>query len=127
MPGTIPSGSVLSDLIDSTDFLPTMFEVAGLEFPDGYLIDGQSFYPQLLGDKGNARDWMFFHFEPMNGKFDTGRIRFVRDHQWKLYETGELYDLRDDLDEDLPIYESNETTEQSSARAKLQAVLSGIV
>ena len=91
MPGTIPSGSVLSDLIDSTDFLPTMFEVAGLEFPDGYLIDGRSFYPQLLGGKGNARDWMFFHFEPMNGKFDTGRIRFVRDHQWKLYETCLLY------------------------------------
>ena len=127
MPGTIPSGGVLSDLIDSTDFLPTMFEVAGLEFPDGYLIDGRSFYPQLLGGKGNARDWMFFHFEPMNGKFDTGQIRFVRDHQWKLYETGELYDLSDDLDEDLPICESNDTTEQSSARAKLQAVLSGIV
>ena len=122
MPGTVPVGSVNKDLVESTDFLPTIMEAAGLEIPDGYVVDGQSFYPQLTGESGSPREWAFFHFEPMNARGRNQRIRFVRDYQWKLYETGELYDLRMDLDEELPIYESLETAEQSEARGRLVPV-----
>ncbi|MDP6072994.1 MAG: sulfatase-like hydrolase/transferase [SAR202 cluster bacterium] len=124
MPGTIPTNSVQTDLVESTDFLPTIFEAAGLEFPEGYVVDGRSFYPQLAGGTGNPRDWMFFHFEPMNARNDIGQIRFVRDREWNLYETGELYDLVDDLDEESPIYESEDTATQSAVRARLQPVFS---
>ena len=122
MPGTIPSNTVQTDLIEATDFLPTIFEAAGLSFPKGYIIDGRSFYPQLKGEKGNPRDWMFFHFEPMNrrhGLNDLRQIRFIRDHRWKLYETGELYDLEADWDEDIPIYEVEDSKSQSEARNRL--------
>ena len=122
MPGTIPAGVVNADLVESTDFLPTILEAAGLEFPEGYVVDGRSFYPQLTGDTGNPREWAFFHFEPMNARSNMGTVRFVRDHDWKLYETGELYDLRMDLEEELPIYEALETAEQSEARARLRPV-----
>ena len=122
MPGTIPSGTVQVDMVEATDFLPTIFEVAGLQFPKGYLIDGRSFLPQLRGELGNPREWMFFHFEPMNDRNDIGQIRFVRDNEWKLYETGQLYDLRNDLEEDLPIFESEDSPEQSTARSKLKPV-----
>ena len=120
MPGTIPAGVVNRDMVESTDFLPTIMEAAGLEFPAGFVADGRSFYPQLTGEAGNPREWMFFHFEPMSARSSTPRLfRFVRDSHWKLYETGELYDLRMDLDEELPIYEALETEEQSEARARL--------
>ena len=122
MPGTIPAGVVNSDMVESTDFLPTIMEAAGLEFPDGYMVDGRSFYPQLTGEDGNPRDWMFFHFEPMSARNAARRIRFVRDNHWKLYETGELYDLRIDLDEEMPIYEALETEGQSEARARLRPI-----
>ena len=127
MPGTIPSNTVQTDLIEATDFLPTIFEAAGLNFPEGYIIDGRSFYPQLKGEKGNPRDWMFFHFEPMNrrhGLDDLRQIRFIRDHRWKLYETGELYDLEADWDEDIPIYEVEDSRSQSEARNRLKPVFS---
>ena len=127
MPGTIPSDTVQTDLIEATDFLPTIFEAAGLNFPEGYIIDGRSFYPQLKGEKGNPRDWMFFHFEPMNrrhGLDDLRQIRFIRDHRWKLYETGELYDLEADWDEDIPIYEVEDSKSQSEARNRLKPVFS---
>ena len=121
MPGTIPAGAVNKDMIESTDFLPTIIEAAGLEFPDGFLVDGRSFYPQLTGEAGNPREWMFFHFEPMNARSGMPRrLRFARDESWKLYETGELYDLRIDLEEELPIYEALDTGEQSEARARLR-------
>ena len=122
MPGTIPSGTVQADMVEATDFLPTIFEVAGLQFPEGYLIDGRSFLPQLRGEPGNPREWMFFHFEPMNDRNDIGQIRFVRNNEWKLYETGQLYDLRNDLEEDLPIFESEDNSEQSTARSTLKPV-----
>jgi arylsulfatase A len=127
MPGTIPSNTVQTDLIEATDFLPTLFEAAGLNFPEGYIIDGRSFYPQLKGEKGNPRDWMFFHFEPMNrrsGLNGLRQIRFIRDHSWKLYETGELYDLEADWDEDIPIYEVEDSKSQSEARNRLKPVFS---
>ena len=47
MPGTIPSGSTQSDMVEATDFLPTMFEATNLSFPEGFHIDGKSFYSQL--------------------------------------------------------------------------------
>ena len=122
MPGTIPSGTVQVDMVEATDFLPTIFEVAGLQFPEDYLIDGRSFLPQLRGELGNPREWMFFHFEPMNNRNDIGQIRFVRNNKWKLYETGQLYDLRNDLEEDLPIFESEDNSEQSTARSTLKPV-----
>ena len=58
----------------------------------------------------------------MSARNAARRIRFVRDNHWKLYETGELYDLRTDLDEDMPIYEALENDEQSAARASLRPI-----
>ena len=130
MPETIPSATVQTDLIEATDFLPTIFEAAGLDFPEGYIIDGRSFYSQLKGEKGHPRDWMFFHFEPMNrrhGPGDQKKIRFLRDHKWKLYETGELHDLQSDPDEDVPIYEIEDSETQSAARKRLQPIFSQMV
>ena len=134
MPGTIKAGEVKADMIETTDYLPTMFDVAGIEAPDNYILDGKSFYPQLTGHNGNPRDWMFFHFEPMNPRIIPGKeavmdapIRYARNLDWNLYETGELYDLRADIDEDLPIYESDDTEEQAKARASLKPIFSQMV
>ena len=131
MPGTVPAGAVQADMIESTDFLPTIFEAAGLDIPEGYVIDGRSFYPQLTGNKGNPRDWMFFHFDPVGqGK---GRasvrplVRFARDLEWNLYETGELYDLSADIDEEVPIYEAEDTPDQAEARARLKPIFEQMV
>ncbi|MBS20452.1 MAG: hypothetical protein CL733_05460, partial [Chloroflexi bacterium] len=134
MPGTIKAGEVKADMIETTDYLPTMFDVAGIDAPDNYILDGKSFYPQLTGHNGNPRDWMFFHFEPMNPRIIPGKenvmdaaIRYARNLDWNLYETGELYDLRSDIDEDLPIYESDDTEEQAKARASLKPIFSQMV
>jgi len=129
MPGTVPAGAVQADMIESTDFLPTIFEAAGLDIPEGYVIDGRSFYPQLTGSKGNPRDWMFFHFEPMsrNRGLPTGPVRYARDLEWNLYETGELYDLSADIDEEVPIYETEDTPAQAEARARLKPIFEQMV
>ena len=64
---------------------------------------------------------------PMSPNVPVDTIRFVRDRDWKLYETGELYDLNADLDEEIPIFESQDGEKEAAARAKLKPVFSQMV
>ena len=52
-------------------------------------------------------------------------IRMVRDRDWKLYETGELYDLNADLDEELPIFESQDSPGSGSRSGQVAAGVRG--
>ncbi|MEX2566095.1 MAG: sulfatase-like hydrolase/transferase, partial [Cyclobacteriaceae bacterium] len=88
-PGKIPAGSINSNLIDFTDFVPTLLEAAGTQPQDhSNKWDGISFYDQLLGEKHpkNAREWIFCHYDPNWGKFEPRR--FIYNTDWKLYENG---------------------------------------
>ena len=127
-PGTIASGSVPKDLVDSSDFLPTILDAAGITPPDDYFMDGRSFLPQLKGDKGNPRDWMFFHFDKnAEGENSPGFRRFVRGHRWKLYEDGLLYDIETDPEELSPFRRDSDTAESASARSDLNPVFARMV
>jgi arylsulfatase A len=80
--GTMAPGQVRSDLIDFSDLLPTFADLAGAKLPEGVKFDGRSFAPQLRGEKGNPREWLFVQL---------GRGWYVRDDGWKLNEQGELF------------------------------------
>ncbi|MHC4647973.1 MAG: sulfatase/phosphatase domain-containing protein, partial [Planctomycetota bacterium] len=56
-PGTTPVGKVCDDLIDFSDFMPTFAELAGATPPKDRVIDGVSFASQLMGKRGNPREW----------------------------------------------------------------------
>ena len=62
--GKISPGKICSDLIDFTDFFPTLAEAANIPLPKDEIFDGRSFLPQLLGEKGNPREWVFCHYKP---------------------------------------------------------------
>lgn len=94
--GHTPAGAVSQDLVDFTDFLPTLTEAAGGKLPDGPL-DGRSFLPQLRGEKGNPREWIFCHYDPMWGKFRERKTRFARTQRFKLYHDGKFYEVPVDV------------------------------
>ena len=58
-PGKTPVGKVSADMIDSSDLLPTLAEIAGAKLPESTILDGRSFAPQLHGQQGHPRDWIF--------------------------------------------------------------------
>lgn len=120
-PGTIPAKSVITDLIDASDFLPTILEVAKIVPPQDYVLDGRSFFPQLRGESGNPREWIYFHFEPMSGRVHR-YARFIRDHHWKLYDDGRLYDIILDNEENNPLHAETDNDERRSVRRRLQPV-----
>lgn len=96
-PGTMPSGVVLDDLIDFTDFYPTLAEVAGVSLTKDDPTDGRSFLPQLQGQPGHPRDWVLCHYQPYWRK-QPGQ--FARTQRFKLYRDGRLYDVPSDLKEE---------------------------
>src|SRR5204862_4540237 len=82
-PGTVAGGKVHDDLIDSTDFLPTLLEAAGGPLPK---VDGRTFLPQLRGEKGSPRAWVYSWYSPRQGK-DRTVTELAFNHRYKLYRT----------------------------------------
>ncbi len=98
-PGTIPAGKVTDTLVEFSDFVPTIAQATGANCISP--TDGKSFLPQLHGKKGNPRDNIFVYYWPRPEKGEP--TRFVRDHRWKLYGDGRLYDVKNDVFEKKPL------------------------
>ena len=106
-PGVTPTGKVSNDLIDFTDFFTTFADLGGAKLPEGVKLDGHSFAPQLRGEKGEPRDWIYVQ---LSGKW------YVRDQGFKLTQNGELFDMAN-----APFIEKPATDD--AEKAKLQAIL----
>jgi arylsulfatase A len=118
-PAVIQAGGVNRDLISCADFLPTLCEATGAPVPAG--LDGISFLPQLRGQPGTPRQSIYIWYSPRQ-QADLTVKELAFDHRYKLYRTGEFYDLQEDPMEKAALTSSLDS-EQTAARAKLQAVL----
>ncbi|MCH8289955.1 sulfatase-like hydrolase/transferase [Candidatus Poribacteria bacterium] len=123
--GTTPSGVACDDLIDCSDFLPTLMELAETQLPEDEIFDGRSFLPQLYGERGNPREWIFAHHDPLPGWGKDGYYlqRWAQDKCWKLYDDGRLFHIQTDVLEEHPISAGEGGEDASDARKKLQLVL----
>ncbi len=99
-PGTAKAGSVCEDLIDFTDVFPTLLETAGVTAPHDLPLDGRSFLPQVKGERGVPRDWVYCWYS-RNGKPFDGE--FAMTHRYKLYGDDRFFDLQNDPWEKSPI------------------------
>ncbi len=112
--GTTPAGRVLKDLVGLSDFYATFTELAGVKLPENLTFDSQSFAPQLRGEKGTPREWIYVQL---------GAKWYVRNEGWKLTESGELFDMSDTPFAQKPVPADTQSAEAKAARAQLQGVL----
>lgn len=129
-PNGTPAGSHRRDLVDASDFVPTLLDLAGHHAPDDGQLDGQSFAPQLRGhDHPSPRDYVFVWYDPRpgHGKTHLGRSVFALDHDYKLYDDGRLMklDLMLPIEVELPL--DNLTPTAVAARTKLQGVIDAMM
>jgi len=102
-PGITKPGSLCGVPVISTDFYPTILELAGLELNPARHPDGLSLVPLLEGRQSLDREAVFWHYPHYHGSaWKPGAA--VRAGPWKLiefYEDNrvELYNLQDDLGE----------------------------
>lgn len=120
-PGTIRPGTVIEDLVDSTDFLPTICEAAGVTVPTDLPIDGRSFLPPLKGQRGNPREWIYCWYSRAGGPQATRE--FAMNKKFKLWTDGRLYDLSNDIAEQHPLDTQTLSNEAAQAQKQLRAVL----
>ncbi len=86
-PGVVAPGRVDGALVDLSDFLPTLAELAGVGLPSDVPIDGRSFLSVLQGNAAGAREW---------AASELRESACVRGKRWKLYDDGRLFDVVDD-------------------------------
>lgn len=127
-PARIRASRTCGDLVDMTDFLPTLCEAASVPIPATLKIDGRSFLPQLRGEAGRPRDWIYSFWAPLRPTQTAkvgprGAVEQAFDHHYKLYSIGEFFDLRRDPGEAHPLKVANLTGEAAAAAQKLQLAL----
>lgn len=113
-PGLIPKGKVIQDLIDFSDVMPTLAELAGAELPKNVELDGRSFAPQLLGKKGNPRRWIFSYLQ---------NRRVLRDNRWLLEGDGKFYDVSGGRRKDVTV---STDADVLAARKRFDSILANL-
>ena len=123
--GKIKPGQVNNSLVDFTDILPTITDAANINLPKSFITDGRSFLPLVLGQPYTQREWLFSHYDPQKGEFK--KARFVHNREWKLYETGEIFNVAKDPLEKNIIAENSLTPDQKKLMATFKEVFSKMV
>src|SRR5690606_30158918 len=121
-PGVVPPGTVNNDLIDFTDIMPTLLDVASVQVPDSLNMDGRSFLPQLKGQIGDPREWVYSWF--LFPAYDGPKV-FARNKQYKLYDDGKFYDVSKDVLEEHPIPKDSLDEETLKIYSTLDKVMDG--
>ncbi|MCA9078992.1 MAG: sulfatase-like hydrolase/transferase [Planctomycetaceae bacterium] len=117
-PGTIQPG-VHSGISDLTDWFPTFAELANKPLPHNVPFDGINLVPVLKDASGPRRQWSYCWYH-RDGNRDKA-TQHARTVQYKLYATGELYDVIADPQEEHPL--AQDAPELKQTRALLQQVL----
>jgi arylsulfatase A len=118
-PGCVKPVGPSDVLVDFSDILPTLAELAGARLPDNYELDGKSFAPLLQGKPFSGREWIHSYL---------GTARWLRDQRWLLDGEGKFYDCGHNRDESAgyrDVTASNDP-EVVEAKRRFQAVLKTI-
>lgn len=100
VPGMTTTGCVSQTPVVSTDYFPTILELAKINVPPNLILDGKSFVPQLQNNASGETRALFWHYPHYHGSLWTPGAA-IRLGDWKLiefYEFGdaELYNLATD-------------------------------
>ncbi len=121
MPGTILANQVSADLVDFSDFLPTFCQLSSTPMPEDLRVDGQSFWPLLIGETYEPRDSIYCWFS-RSGKPGTEKI-FARNQRYKLYRSGKFFDIENDRLEQNPLNSDPLSPDLETTRQLLQKTL----
>lgn len=102
-PEKIKQGLVYDGLIEFSDFFTTFADLVDSDVKS----DGQSLLPLLTAQEYTDRETAFVHYDPKWGKnVNRHRNQFIRTKDYKLYQDGEFYNLKEDVMEKNPLNDS---------------------
>ncbi len=102
-PGVTAPGSTCGEPVISTDFYPTILDIAGLKAKPRQHLDGKSLVPLLKGGDSLDREALYWHYPHYSnqGGVPGAAIRMGRYKLIERFEDGrvQLYDLSSDVGE----------------------------
>ncbi|NLR94080.1 sulfatase-like hydrolase/transferase [Flammeovirga agarivorans] len=113
--------NVNTNLVDLTDFYPTLMDITGAKMPDTKL-NGISFHDQLIGkEPTEIRDFVFISYF---GKKTYPVKQYAFNTKYKYYSTGEFYNTKKDPAEkkklDVLALSSKEQKQYDFLKAKVE-------
>jgi arylsulfatase A-like enzyme len=109
-PGVVNEGSICADPVISTDFFPTMLEMARIGQRPNLHPDGLSLVPLLRQEGTLDRSALYWHFPHYHGSGNrpSGAVRAGDYKLVEWFEDGqvELYNLAEDIGESQDLSES---------------------
>ena len=112
-PSKVAVGQVSDELVDVSDILPSLADLAETPLPSGIKLDGHSIAAHIHG-RPAPRKWVFAEHD---GKC------YVRNRRWKLYNDGRFFDMDGGADEMHPIAQGGMSAEATAAHAELQSAI----
>ena len=85
-------------------------------------LDGRSFLPQLRGEAGTPREWIYSWYSPRQNADRTVR-EFAFNQHYKLYRNGTFFDIAGDNEEEHPRKSADLTGDAAAAAKLLQSAL----
>jgi arylsulfatase A len=105
-PGRIQPGTTTQALVDFSDILPTIADVAGLSQQHaGWRIDGSSIWPVLNGSATDSKPYIYCWYHRDGVRKDAAQL--VRTDRFKLYSDGRFFNVGRDLLEKSPLDVNN--------------------
>ena len=115
----VKTGLVSNDLIDFSDFLPSICELAGIDFSN-LQLDGVSFVNTFKGKKGE-REWVYCYYD--SGKKQFPFAEFIQNQNYKLYGDGSFFDIMIDPGENCPLEIESLTRKEQNNYLRLKSNL----
>jgi arylsulfatase A-like enzyme len=115
----IKGGQVRDNLIDFTDFLPSLCRIAGIDM-SLWKGDGKSFGQTLRKDK-EFRRWIYCYYD--SGKKQFPLSVFAQNKKFKLYRDGRFFNIEEDHAEKEMLDTSSLTPSENTNRENLMKVL----
>ncbi len=83
---SVTSGKVSDVLVDLSDFLPTLADMANIQVPDYGKLDGVTFWDNATGQSGKDKEWSFFYFFPHPERQGSSFARWAQTTTYKKYD-----------------------------------------
>jgi arylsulfatase A len=120
-PDKIRKGRKFHGMIEFSDFYATFAELVDRQVTS----DGRSFLPLIEERSFEERETVRVHYDPRWGE-NVNRYRniFIQTMDYKLYQDGTFYDLKNDILEKSPLQEENMNETEKALRDSLAQLLS---
>jgi len=125
---SIQPNSVCRNIVDFTDFMPTIASLAKVpkeDWPNYGIMDGQTFHTQLLGTGTTTRTSSYTYYFP-NSRLPLLNRIYVQDTTYKLYDitnNNNFYNLQIDSLEQFPIPDTLLTARERAIKRGFQSIL----